>query len=304
LIGLVMLLILVVMAVGILAISGAAADQTIHPARERIVTDPRTKFQLPYEEVYFTASDAIRLSGWWIPAERPRGTLLLLHGSPHSRQEVLPQAPYLHDAGYDLLLFDWRAHGQSEGDFTSLGYYEQRDLAAALDYASGRGHGKVGALAMSVGAATAILEGAHNQRLRALVADSTLATIEGAVDTAFPILTRNRFPGFRDGLPAFPFARLAVLIAERRTGLQVAQLRALDRVADFSPRPLLLIYGSADIFVPPSETLRLFARAREPKEILRVEGAGHPSSGQDAFQTDPTTYQQRVLAFFNQSLRP
>lgn len=57
---------------------------------------------------------------------------------------MLPQARYLHDAGYDLLLFDWRALGASDGSFTSYGYYEKRDLKAALDYAAQHGNGKIG----------------------------------------------------------------------------------------------------------------------------------------------------------------
>ncbi len=301
-IGLILVLLTVVLAAAlILAISAIAADQTIHPDRERILTTPAS-LELPYEEVQLTAQDGVRLRAWWVPAQRARATLLLLHGSPHSRRQVLPQAPYLHAAGYDLLLFDWRAHGESGGDFTSLGFYETRDLEAALDYASGRGHGQVGAVAMSVGAATAIRGGAHDQRLRALVADSTLASIEGAIDTAFPILTADRFPLFRRGLPAFPFAPLTVRIAELRTGLRVSDIRAIDHVAEIAPRPILLIYGTADAFVPPAETLRLFARAGEPKELLAVEGAGHPSSGHEAFRTDPATYQRRVLAFLRQAL--
>ncbi len=292
------------LAIAMLAISALVADQVLHPGRERMLTTPADlKPPLPYEQVHLTASDGVRLSGWWIPAEHPRATVLLLHGSPHSRLEVLPQAPYLHVAGYDLLLFDWRAHGESGGDFTSLGFYETRDLAAALDYASGRGHGNVGALAYSMGAATAIREQAGDQRLRALVADSTLATVEGAIGTALPILTRGRFVGFRQGLPGFPFGPLAARIAEVRTGLHVADLRAIDQVQAFSPRPLLLIYGTADEFVPPEESRRLFAAAREPKELLAVAGAGHPSSGKEAFVVDPETYQQRVLAFFSESLR-
>jgi fermentation-respiration switch protein FrsA (DUF1100 family) len=127
--------------------------------------------------------------------------------------------------------------------------------------------------------------------------------VEGAIGTALPILTRDRFPIFRQGLPAFPFGLLAVHIAEFRTGLRVSDLRALDQVQAFAPRPLLLIYGTVDEFVPPAESLRLFAAAREPKELLAVTGAGHPSSGKEAFAVDPDTYKQRVLAFFRQSLQ-
>lgn len=176
--GLLVVLLLFLATVGVLITSTLVADQVLHPTRERMTTTPADlQPPLPYEQVQLTASDGVRLAGWWIPAERPRATLLLLHGSPHSRLELLPQAPYLHTGGYDLLLFDWRAHGESEGGFTSLGFYETRDLAAALDYASGRGHGSVGALATSMGAATAIREAAGDQRLRALVADSPLASV-------------------------------------------------------------------------------------------------------------------------------
>ncbi len=273
-------------------ISSRAADAIIYPARDLKPGTP-DGLGLPYEEVYLTAPDQVRLSGWWIPAARPRATVLLLHGSFHSRHEVLPHAPYLHQAGYDLFLFDWRAHGTSGGDFTSLGYYEARDLQVALDYASGRGHGKVGVLGYSMGAAAAILEGARDNRLAALVSDSSFATLDDSIDAAFPILAH---------LPVFPFAPLATRIAEYRTGLLASAVRPIDHVAELAPRPILFIYGTADQFVPPADTRRLYGAAGEPKELLKVVGAGHPSSGKEAFVVSPEVYRERVLAFFARAL--
>jgi len=277
---------------GVAVISSRAADAIIHPARELKPGTPDA-LGLPYEEVYLTAAGQVRLSGWWIPATQPRGTVMLLHGSFHSRHEVLPHAPYLHQAGYDLFLFDWRSHGRSGGDFTSLGYYEARDLTVALDYAGGRGHGKVGALGYSMGAAAAILEGAQDNRLVAIVSDSSFATLDDSIAAAFPILAH---------LPVFPFALLATHIAEYRTGLRASAVRPIDHVAQFQPRPILFIYGTADQFVPPADTLRLYGAAGEPKDLLEVVGAGHPSSGREAFVVSPDLYRERVLAFFAQAL--
>lgn len=143
----------------------------------------------------------------------------------------------------------------------------------------------------------AILEGSQDRRIRAIVADSCYATLDDAVSTAFPILNPYH-------PPAFPFAPLAEKIAELETGLRTSDLRPIDHVAEFAPRPILFIYGSKDQYVPPADSVRLYGAAREPKQLLEIPNAGHPSSGHEAFQVAPDLYKARVLAFFAAALQP
>ena len=213
------------------------------------------EFGLAYEDVRFRADDGVALDGWWIPAEPDEGTILLLHGYAKTRLEVLPHAEYLHEAGYNVLLFDWRAHGRSEGAFTSLGYHERRDLRGAVDEALRRSDAPLGALGYSMGAATAILGGADDLRIAAVVVDSPFATIEASLDTAFPILSNPK-------LPAFPFAPVALEIAGGADGtphLRHTAHRCNRAVGHQGRSSSLSARGISS--VPPSESDRLVAAA-------------------------------------------
>lgn len=286
-----------VLLAGVVGVSAFAADQFLHSGQwSKGIPDDPGKHGLDYEDVSFRTADGLTIRGWWIPAQRPVGTVLLLHGYAHNRLELLPQAPYLHAAGYDLLLFDWRSCGKSDGEIFTFGDFERRDLTAALDFASARGHGKIAAIGYSMGAATAILGGAFDPRLAAVVADSAFATLEDNFGRGFEQLSPLPLP-----LPAFPFAPLALWIAHLETG--VTAIRPIDEVASFAPRPILFISGSQDTLVPPDQTDRLAAAAGEPRETLRIKGAGHPSSKRGGpYDTAPELYQKTVLAFLGRAL--
>lgn len=291
-VGLIALLVPVCLFAGV---GWVTSDRLLHPPRSPLDRTP-ADLGLTYEDLTLEAADGVTLAAWWIRARQPRGTVLLLHGYFHDRREVLGHVPYLHEAGYDVLMFDWRGHGASEATEATLGIRERQDLAAAVDEATRRSDGPIALLGYSMGAGTAILYAADDPRIRVLVLDSAYATIETSLDSAFTVLAEPK-------LPAFPFARLALLTGQLRTGLDPAQLRPVERVADLSGRPLLFIVGANDTVLPPDETRRLFAAAQEPKVLWEVAGAGHPSSGRESFVVAPERYREHVLATLESGLR-
>src|SRR6185503_518862 len=109
-------------------------------------------FQLAFEDIAFKAADGIELKGWWVPAESPRGTVVLVHGLNRSRIEMVKKVPFLHQAGRNALLFDLRHHGQSGGDVSSFGYFEKEDVHAAATFARARTPGPVVLWGVSLGA--------------------------------------------------------------------------------------------------------------------------------------------------------
>jgi uncharacterized protein len=290
----VLLGLLAALAVVVIAIGGVAAARLVHPERQVVDRSPG-ELGLAFEDISFAAADGIRLSGWWVPAGDARATVVLLHGFLKSRIEVLDHARYLHEARFDVLLFDWRAHGRSEGSFCSLGFHERQDLTAAIDYAVVRTGRRVMALGYSMGAATGILGGADEPRLLALVADSSFATVEGSLNTAFEVVSEPK-------LPAFPFASIALGIASLRTGLDPADIRPVEAIARWAPRQVLLISGGRDRVVPSAESDRLVDAAGPVARLVRFPEAGHPSSGEEAFVSEPDAYRAEVLAFFEQAL--
>ncbi len=259
---------------------------------------PRRKAQntpadhgLAYEEVTLTTSDGLNLAAWYVPNASGRGTVIYCHGHTNHRGQMLEQAAFLHENGYSGLLFDFRRHGDSEGDLTTFGYYEWRDAQAALRHVvDERGEkGPVILWGVSMGAATALLTATEESEYDAVIAESSYYA---ASETLRSDLSRIF------GLPTIPFGFLTGTITELRVGIEIDSLDLGRAVAGLGDTAVLLVGGSADRRMPLSNNERLFERipgAR--KEIYVAEGATHG----DIWEMDREAYAEKVLAFLEKS---
>ena len=118
-------------------------------------------FQLAFEEVSFNARDGVPLAGWWVPAENAKGAVVLVHGLNRSRIEMARKLPFLHNAGWNVLLFDLRRHGTSGGTVRSLGWGERLDVLGAVDLARQRAPLPIVAWGISFGGAAVVLAAAE-----------------------------------------------------------------------------------------------------------------------------------------------
>jgi len=99
---------------------------------------------LQFENIQFSSPEGIPLRGWWIPAAGSSSTIILLHGYQGSMDPDLQYAPWLHEAGYNILMFDFRAHGRSGGKICTIGALELRDALAAINVAREKGSWRIG----------------------------------------------------------------------------------------------------------------------------------------------------------------
>ena len=246
-------------------------------------------FGLKYESIEFLSSDGLKLRGWFIPALQARGTIILCHGYGTNRSDLLGFVPFLHKAGYNTFLFDFRAHGESEGKYISLGYHEKKDLIGAIDYLKGRNDidsKKIGIIGFSMGGAVAILVAAESEDVRAVVADGSFTSFGETVAHHLKLLYKA---------PRIPFALITIWFCERRLGFNPSQAAPVESIARISPRPVFIISGDQDVRIPVAEAKALFASAKEPKELWLVQGAGH----MEAHSLYPEEYEKRILSFFN-----
>jgi len=242
---------------------------------------------LPYEDVRFTTDDGVTLSGWLVPARHEtRAAVILMHGFSWNRLgELSAFVPWLREH-YHVLQFDFRGHGTSGDADITLGTAERHDVAAAVRLLEGRGLGPIALIGMSMGAAVAILA-APDLPVAAVVADAPYAELH------HPIANRMRewhYP------LAWLGSRMIVAAASLRARTRL--LSPLDRVADVAPRGLLIIAPREDRLIDHSQALRLYAAAREPKDLYVVPGAGHP----EAHTFGGTDYEARVLEFLERHL--
>ena len=273
---------------GVTVVSWQSATTLVHPARETLAATPAIAF----ESVSFRA-DGLELAGWWIPADEPRGTVVFLHGYGDSKDQSLPLVPFLHEAGYHLLAFDFRAHGESEGARTTVGLDEVADVRAAIAYAQSRAPAASERLALvgySMGAAAAINAAALSPEVDAIVSDSAFATLTN--------IASNSITAFTD-LPKYPFGPLSVVFAGWMDERDVAENRPVEAAAK-GRAPILVIQGLDDTIAYPEDDGRAIAEAAPAgSELWLVPGARHVESHTIA----PTEYEARGLAFLEEPLR-
>lgn len=278
----------------VLAISLWCAHAYTHPARYPLSDSP-ADHSLAFESITFASADGLSLAGWFVPAAAGRANgaaIVLCHGYGSNRAEMLSEAVILTRRGYSALLFDFRGHGESEGDLVTLGYEEVKDVQAAVAYLRTRPEvtpTRIGVLGHSMGAATVIRAAAQTPEIRAVAAEGAYASLADTITDNFDNFT---------GLPRFPFAPLTLALGAWQTGLNAEQVRPVDDVARISPRPILLIHGLADAAVAPENAQQLYRAAGEPKSLWQPAGVGHATAASQR----PAEFEAQVIAFFDGAL--
>jgi fermentation-respiration switch protein FrsA (DUF1100 family) len=244
---------------------------------------------MDYEVVSFLTADSIAIRGWFIESTESRNGILLVHGFAVDKSDVLDIAQLLYQSGYSVLLFDLRAHGESEGVKCSLGYYEREDLNAAVGFLQNRGITKIGAMGFSMGGTAALFCASENGSISAIVSDSGYLSFRSAV---------RDFAACYYHIPEFPFIPPVVWFAGKRLGFDPKELDLSHHLSSIAPRPLLIIHTEDDREISVENAHALFAYAKDPKALWIVETGGHLG----AHATHPTEYEHRLLSFFNDAL--
>ena len=211
-----------------------------------IVSTPAAR-GVPYDEVVIATSDGQKLSAWWVPADKARGTVLLFHGNAGNISHRIDYALMFRRLGYSTLLVDYRGYGRSTGTPTEEGTYIDADAAWRWLTTTQRVRERdVVLFGESLGGGVASWLAARHE-VRALILASTFTS---AVDL---------------GSELYPF--LPVRFVSR---IRYDTLRRLRDVR----APVLVIHSPDDDIVPFRHGRRLFDAARDPKAMLEVAG-GH-----------------------------
>lgn len=278
---------------GFLIAAGASAVlwgawRSVTPARE---APPPYPPDVDLEEIRFPSRDGTPLFGVFLPGRKGYPGIVLCHGYFKSLAEPFEIGLRLNREGYNVLLFDFRGCGRSGGRFTTIGYKETWDVLAAVQFLKSRlGEGPIGVLAISMGAAAAIMAAAMTADIAALVADSPYAHLQGVV--------RQRLSEAAPFRWMVPLGWLSALLGQLISGGRMHGVRPVEHVGGLSPRPILFIYGERDSYIPPEQTRELFAAAGEPKEMWLVPGSDHAVGRLDHSEE----YMRRVLDFFHRHL--
>ena len=260
---------------------------TLYPPHRPLGPTPAQR-GMAYTDLAFKTSDGLTLRGWWVPGTKHQ-TIVMVHGLSNNRSEPFNKAGYLHQAGYNILVFDLRGHGKSDGNGTTMGYREPEDVRAAVARARSLDPGPIALFGYSLGASTAVEEAAVNSNVSAVIEDSGFSSVGDVFMARFSEVTR---------LPAIPLAAPAVAFGEIDLRTSLWNIDPLAFAARLD-KPMLAIIGDADTIVPPAEGLALFHAAAGPKQLLEVPGAGHVM----AYDTANHLYEKTVLMFLARSLK-
>jgi dipeptidyl aminopeptidase/acylaminoacyl peptidase len=236
--------------------------------------------KMDYQDVSFKTADGLTLRGWYIPsAKSTEKTLILLHGYPADKGNILPALAFLHE-DFNLLLFDFRYLGKSEGSYSTAGAKEVEDLLAAIQFLKTRGIKEVGVWGFSMGGAVALMAIEKAPEIRAVISESSYASL------AAMALELLRIP-----LLNYPIAYLVGVWAKLFLGIDVREASPADRIRN-TTLPILLIHSSADAVIPFSHARLLQqALAKNPNgEFWFNEQFAHGQFASD--------YQTRIKEFF------
>lgn len=235
-----------------------AAAGLLHPARH-VAAGPAPP---GCRDETFTGED-VTLRGWRCePAGPLRGTLIYLHGVADNHGSASGAIERLRSRNLEIIAYDSRAHGASEGLACTYGYFEKADLRRVIDALA---PGPVVLLGVSLGAAVALQEAAADDRITGVVAVDTFADLR--------TVATHRAPRYL----THALIQRAFEEAERAGHFRVDAVSPVEAARRIRV-PVLLIHGAADRETPPDGSRLVFEALAGPRQLLLIPGAGHTRS--------------------------
>ncbi|NEW05376.1 alpha/beta hydrolase [Paenibacillus sp. SYP-B3998] len=277
---------------GLVSTSVYVGWRLTHPERRRIDDSP-ANYGLYAEEIAFSSRTGdVQLHGWFLPSSdcSSQMTILFSHGYGGTRLEkglpALELAKSLVDAGYHVVMFDFRNSGQSEGDLTTVGYLEKQDVLGAIDWIREHTTTKIGLIGFSMGGSTSILAAAEEEAVIGVVADSPFSQLSPYLRNNLPVWSK---------LPRFPFTALILAILPRMIGISPRHVDALAAVDHVYPRPILFIHSQDDNAIPWTNSQAMWSKYPDDFELWITTKAPHVGT----YKLQSEAYTKRVLAFFS-----
>jgi pimeloyl-ACP methyl ester carboxylesterase len=275
----------------------------IHLDRQPVPKTP-ADYGLNFQNAMFKTADGVNLKGWLIPAATNKLVIithvggLTKYGSTRQFKsisklfneeiEFLKTARHLHDAGYGVLMFDFRNHGESDpspnGGKAGIGLEEYQDVVAAMDYVQSSSELRgmaVGFVSFCMGANSTIIAMSKNpqsfKNVKCLVAVQPIS-----MQVFVRTYLKKRFTSF-GGKLLFPLVKAFV------------NLQSKYRLEDMSPAnfvkdiqvPTLYVQTRNDPWTELSDIMGFYENTRAAKEFFWIEGLTHRFQGYQYFGDNP-----------------
>ena len=235
---------------------------------DKTIVQTPADYDLPFEDVWFTSTDSIRLHGWLIPASPSHHILLFCHGNAGNISHRLDNVRLLNQRGISVFIFDYRGYGRSDGSISEKGFYLDSEAAYQVARKWADAHkAKLIVFGRSLGGIAATHLGA-TKSCDGLILESTFTNMGAMARAHYPL----------------PFAES--LLEHRLNAVgEINQVRA----------PILFFHGDKDRIVPIRLGRGLFEAAPNPKEFVVIPGAGH----NDTYFVGGQSYFKKIENFVN-----
>jgi len=266
----------------VLLASFAGLVFAVRPPRVTVTLRP-ADYRLPVERVVIPTDDGLRLSGWYI-AKAGAPALILLHGYPAEKADLLPLASALAPQ-FAMLLVDQRYFGSSDGRATTLGFRERDDLKRMVDFLESRGATSVGVFGFSLGGAVAMLTAAEDPRIKAIVAYAPFADLRVLGQEVYRWMWVARYP----------FVEAMLLWSRVLFGADISRPTPAEAASRLAV-PILLVHSRRDeqISFRHAERLRT-ALANNPKAEFDFMDRGRHGEM-------PVGFEGKLRGFFRRAL--
>ncbi len=241
-------------------------------------------------DTFIVNSDGVRMHGWYMPAhEYSEKTAVIVHGYKSNPVDMMSIGyMYHHDLGWNILLPDLVAHGQSEGEVIQMGWKDRKDVGQWIEVAHKIFQSDTMVVhGISMGAATTMCVAGDEtpDYVRAFIADCGYTSVwdefSGEMKVQF-------------GLPAFPILNATSMLCKMKYGWSFTEASPLMQI-EKCEKPVLFIHGDNDTYVPTRMVYSLIESARCPKDYWIAPGSKHADSYKDHHEE----YTDRVNAFIN-----
>lgn len=278
---------LIIIIILLVVVNFAIAYIIVHPFRQKIVKSPKD-YKMDYENVEFKSVDGKNIKGWLLKSHKSSATsrklIILTHAMPFNRHgfcvknqgpiklfkvdvDLLKTAKVLNKAGYSVLMFDFRNHGESDSGITGVGLNEWQDVVGAVDFLTNSYQLKANSLAFC-----SFCMGANSTIIAFSKAAKKLAGIKCAVFIQ-PIsmlvflqtFMRNQFS------PIFlPFLHLIEFFARLMGGHEFKSMTLISYAKDVKI-PVLHIQGKYDNWTQESDTIAIYNNFSGPKKLWLID---------------------------------
>ncbi len=220
-----------------------------------------------FQTVYLTTANGLKLQAWYIPADSAKGTVALFHGHGGSKSGVFKESEEFRKMHYNTFLLDFRAHGSSEGNTSTIGYNEAEEVKLSYDFIQEKGEKNIILWGISMGAA-AITKAMHDYPLQPdkIILEMPFGSILDAAAGRIKMM----------GLPAEPLAMLITFWGGVEHGFWAFKMKPVEFVKKINC-PVLLQWGKNDPRVSREEIDEMYNNLTSAKKLVVYDSCGHES---------------------------